>query len=156
MSQAICFLSSNHCDSEGLGTSLRQCFLFLRFIWEQQVQFNQISSISLQCWVAECSCVEEQRQGMGQVEPSSSLTLPSSRCPVQLISTITIYESQVSSLSKMRQGRSHLTLVASQGSQGKLYAIGGCASNFTPLGSVEVYDLATNQWSEANPMVVAS
>ena len=57
----------------------------------------------------------------------------------------------------MRQGRSYLTLVASQGSQGKLYAIGGCASeDFTPLGSVEVYDLATNQWSEANPMVVAS
>ena len=132
---------------------MRQCFLFLRLIWEQQVQFNQISSISLQCWVAECSCVEEQRQGMGQVETSSSLTLPSSRCPVQLISTITIYESQVSSLSKMRQGRSHLTLVASQG---KLYAIGGCASNLTPLGSVEVYDLAINQWSEANPMVVAS
>ena len=152
MSQAICFLSSNHCDSEGLGTSLRQCFLFLCVLWEQQVQFNQISSISLQCWVAECSCVEETRQGLWQVKTSSSLTLPSSRCPVQLISTITIYESQVSSLSKMRQGRSHLALVASQG---KLYAIGGCASNFFPLGSVEVYDLATNQWSEANPMVVA-
>ena len=88
--------------------------------------------------------------------PSSSSTLPSSRCPVQLISTITIYESQVSSLSKMRQGRLSPTLVASQGSQGKLYAIGGCASNFTPLGSVEVYDLATNQLTEANPMVVAS
>ena len=53
----------------------------------------------------------------------------------------------------MRQGRLSPTLVASQG---KLYAIGGRASNFTPLGSVEVYDLATNQWSEANPMVVAS
>ena len=70
---------------------------------------------------------------------------------------MTIYESQVSSLSKMRQDRSHLTLVASQGSQGKLYAIGGFDSNLANiLGSVEVYDLATNQWSEANPMVVAS
>ena len=54
----------------------------------------------------------------------------------------------------MRQGRSELTLVASQG---KLYAIGGFDSNLANiLGSVEVYDLATNQWTEANPMVVAS
>ena len=51
----------------------------------------------------------------------------------------------------MRQGRLSPTLVASQG---KLYAIGGLDSNI--LGSVEVYDAGINQWSEANPMVVAS
>ena len=39
---------------------------------------------------------------------------------------------------------------------GKLFAIGGVSDRGSPLDSVEVYDVATDQWSEANPMVVAS
>ena len=113
-----------------------------------------LSSSSLQCWADECSCVEEKRKGLWQVETSSSLTLLSSRSPVQLISTMTIFESQVRRLSSMRQGRMGPTLVAVE-SHGKIVAIGGWDGDLACLNSVEVYDVETNQWSVANPMVPA-
>ena len=113
-----------------------------------------LSSSSLQCWADECSCVEDKRKGLWQVETSSSLTLLSSRSPVQLISTMTIFESQVRRLSSMRQGRMGPTLVAME-SHGKIVAIGGWDGGFASLNSVEVYDVETNQWSVANPMVPA-
>ena len=112
-----------------------------------------LSSISLQCWADECSCVED-RKGLWQGETSSSLTLLSSRSLVQLISTMTIFESQVRRLSSMRQGRIGPTLVALE-SHGKIVAIGGWDGDFASLNSVEVYDVETNQWSVANPMVPA-
>ena len=91
---------------------------------------------------------------MRQVDTSSSLILFSSRCPVQLTLAMTIHESQVRRLSSMRQDRLSPTLVA-VASQGKVYVFGGFASDFDILDSVEVYDVETNQWSVANPMVAA-
>ena len=59
----------------------------------------------------------------------------------------------------MRQGRCRPTLVAVASQQGKIFAIGGrsvVGGRDYALDSVEVYDVATDRWSEANPMVVAS
>ena len=54
----------------------------------------------------------------------------------------------------MRQERIGPTLVAME-SHGKIVAIGGWDGGFASLNSVEVYDVETNQWSVANPMVPA-
>ena len=111
-----------------------------------------------QCWVAARSCVEKKEMDvLEEKDTSSSLTLHSSRCPLQLISRITTYEPQVSTLPYMRQNRRGSTLVAVE-SQGKIFAIGGGyyeEGNFLFSRSVEVYNVETGQWSEANPTVVS-
>ena len=78
-----------------------------------------------------------------------------------MISRITIFESQVSFLSyDMGQIRAGLTLVAVE-SQGKIFAIGGVVRESSAVSannysrSVEVYNVETSQWSEANPTVVS-
>ena len=74
-----------------------------------------------------------------------------------MISSITI--SQVSNLPEMLQNRREPTLVAVE-SQGKIFAIGGmvresAVSSNNYSRSVEVYNVETSQWSEANPTVVS-
>ena len=80
-----------------------------------------------------------------------------------MISSITI--SQVSNLPEMLQNRREPTLVAVE-SQGKIFAIGGSyeedeegnyeeEDNYLFSRSVEVYNVETSQWSEANPTVVS-
>ena len=74
-----------------------------------------------------------------------------------MISRITIFESQVSFLSYDMGLRAGSTLVAVE-SQGKIFAIGGGyyeEGNFLFSRSVEVYNVETSQWSEANPTVVS-
>ena len=76
---------------------------------------------------------------------------------MQLIPAVIIQEFQVHSLSSMRQARDYTTLVALE-SQAKIYAIGGFEGGLwgaQSLATVEVYDVETNQWSAANPMVPA-
>ena len=75
-----------------------------------------------------------------------------------MISSITI--SQVSNLPEMLQNRREPTLVAVE-SQGKIFAIGGVVREVSAVSannysrSVEVYNVETSQWSEANPTVVS-
>ena len=76
-----------------------------------------------------------------------------------MISRITIFESQVSFLSYDMGLRAGSTLVAVE-SQGKIFAIAGmvwesAVSSNNYSRSVEVYNVETSQWSEANPTVVS-
>jgi hypothetical protein len=52
----------------------------------------------------------------------------------------------------MRIGRFCPSFVACQ-NQNKIFAIGGFDSDYDCLSSVEVYNVDTNQWKPANPMV---
>ena len=61
---------------------------------------------------------------------------------------------QVRRLSSMRQGRNFPALAALNG---KIFAMGGRAPESTVgrLGSVEVYEVETNQWRMGRPLVTA-
>ena len=50
----------------------------------------------------------------------------------------------------MHQARFYHTLVATSDN---LYAIGGMSGDCSVLDSVEVYNVATNQWRKGTPMV---
>ena len=104
-----------------------------------------------QWWTAKCSCVVAPGRWNSAVATSGFSSLSRCRFASQLESGDEV-NIQVRRLSSMRQGRNFPALAALNG---KIFAMGGRAPESTVdrLGSVEVYEVETNQWRMGRPLV---